>query len=172
MTQSEPSTLIELNAGDIGLLEKSHQVMFESILKIVPSWLRFSCKEALKNYLVVPVSIRPLMKRPEASINFTLAARVVEAGNPNAAQSRLKWPCTLEDIVLHNAHGCEDSSLFEIESINKDVTPAAKPPGRKYNSYADYYLKNHQLSINLSQPLLMCMCTTYLWQGTATHGDF
>ena len=161
MTQSEPSTLIELNAGDIGLLEKSHQVMFESILKIVPSWLRFSCKEALKNYLVVPVSIRPLMKRPEASINFTLAARVVEAGNPNAAQSRLKWPCTLEDIVLHNAHGCEDSSLFEIESVNKDVTPAAKPPGRKYNSYADYYLKNHQLSINLSQPLLMCAPLTF-----------
>ena len=72
----------------------------------------------MKNYLVVPISILPLMNSPQATVDYELASCVVrtEKFNPQAPQNHLKWPCSLEGVLVQKAFVCSESSLFETES--------------------------------------------------------
>lgn len=145
-----------LSNAEINLLKRCHQAMFESVLKISSSYLKCSFGEMSANFLVVPIGVWQMQDPPLAYIDFEMAERVVDTGDPNTQYNPLQWPFPHEDAVVTKAYMREEY-LLEVIDVNTEITPTHEFPTPSYNSYAEYFQKKYEVHIkDLQQPALEC----------------
>ena len=151
---SLPTQVAPLTAEEIQLLKESHQVMFEDVLKMHPSWLRCSFEGSQKDFLVVPIGILPLTAPLQAFIDFETALKVVESKNAHVTPVNLE---SLEDAVVTKTYPSENLGYFEVKSVDPQITPSSPFPNSSFASYANFYQQRYNVTFtDPQQPALMC----------------
>lgn len=159
-----------MSTAEISLLKQCHRALFESVLKLGSPLLECSFRETSKNILVVPLNVWQMQNPPLAHIDFDMAEKVINVGQPS---SLLQWPFPYQDAVVMKAYAREyaavsdaspregtaprEGEIFEIIEVNKYITPSHKFPSPPFVSYAEYFTKRYNMCIkDLDQPALEC----------------
>ncbi len=165
-------TTVTLTESEIQVLQDSHVAIFNSVLKIRPTWLKCDFVSSERNYLVVPLYFIPfIVEHMEAYIAFDLVEKLAsmkpteqvlaEERDGSKGLAPIRWPAPVEQfrnaIVVRN-YGDFASTLLEVRGVSKDTVLSSPFPGNSdYSTYEEYFTKKYGCVFTDSrQPALVC----------------